>query len=737
MKGSIHMIKKYLVKVIPLYGIAILFCAFGITAFQQLHAQVSGPQVIKWVRVNALHQWFSNGGAEIEYGRRSRAFLATDQLDGLRWPGEYVNNKGVNVGKSLWIGTTNFTDPTNNITYPYKVICAGRSNMNLNSEIYPEEITLVGKFERPNVLIDNVRASDIEFDDETDVIDPTIPADRMIINKFHTPVGISVTRKILAFSQQYHNNYFIYEYVFKNTGIIDNQGTTMTPRTLTGVVFHFQYRYGFSGEAYLQGWRPTGSDYGINTINDVIGQDASHLGTPPNDFRAVFAYYGPFSTAPSVADDIGCPRYSDGSILAGTDFAGVVVLHADKSPDDNSNDLTQPFDTRYMGSDNDGQALGPFDAGLMSRKYQFMTAGHLAQTHAEVIGKDPTTGWPTASANSTTDLGGYSSAQGFGPYTLEPGDSIRIVVAECVAGIMKNRDLVKEIANKWFNNSGPFVLPDGSTTSDRNIYKNTWVFSGKDSLFQTFRRARSNFNDNYNIVQPPPPPNEFKVESGGDRIRLSWSSNAESWPNFNGYIIYRAEDRTDSTWTEIFRCDKNTVVNTFDDQTARRGFSYFYYIQTKDDGTTNLGDPVLNIPAGEPLVSSRYYTTTSNANPSFLRRPAGNSLSEIRIVPNPYNIKATNLQFGQSNPDRLAFYGLPPFCVIKIYTETGDLVETIDHTSSTGDELWHSLTSSRQVVVSGLYIAYFEVTQDTYDDQTGVLLFKKGENIIRKFIIIR
>jgi len=100
-------------------------------------------------------------------------------------------------------------------------------------------------------------------------------------------------------------------------------------------------------------------------------------------------------------------------------------------------------------------------------------------------------------------------------------------------------------------------------------------------------------------------------------------------------------------------------------------------------------------------------------------------------------LRHPNLQFGQSNPDRLAFYGLPPFCVIKIYTETGDLVETIDHTSSTGDELWHSLTSSRQVVVSGLYIAYFEVTQDTYDDQTGVLLFKKGENIIRKFIIIR
>jgi hypothetical protein len=111
-------------------------------------------------------------------------------------------------------------------------------------------------------------------------------------------------------------------------------------------------------------------------------------------------------------------------------------------------------------------------------------------------------------------------------------------------------------------------------------------------------------------------------------------------------------------------------------------------------------------------------------------RPSGISLANIRVVPNPYNIKARQIQFGQDAPDRLAFYGLPPYCQIKIYTETGDLIETIDHTNGSGDELWYSLTSSRQVVASGLYIAYFEVTQDTPD-------FKKGENTFRKFIIIR
>ena len=110
-------------------------------------------------------------------------------------------------------------------------------------------------------------------------------------------------------------------------------------------------------------------------------------------------------------------------------------------------------------------------------------------------------------------------------------------------------------------------------------------------------------------------------------------------------------------------------------------------------------------------------------------------LSEIRIVPNPFNIKARNIQFGTTDPttrDRIAFYNLPPECKIRIYTETGDLIETIDHTNGSGDEYWHSVTSSKQIVVSGLYIAYFEVTRDSDDGQ-----YKKGESIYKKFIIIR
>lgn len=803
MRGMNNMTNKILQKAICFQ---ILLLLLILTSFRDIQAQVQGTeeQKIKWIKVGSLHHWFSNGGAEIEYGRRGRTgFLTQDQLDGLNWPGEFTVNKGVNTGKSIWIGTTNFTDPVSGKTYPHKVVNAGRLNMNLGSEIFTDEITLIGNMNHPSVYVDESRASDREYDDEVDKIDANQAADRMVINKFHTSIGVSCTRKILAFTQQYHDNYFIYEYVFKNTGIIDGTKQKKLNKTLTGVVFHYQFRYGFAGESYLpqNAWAPTGASWGLNTINDCIGQDAAH----PGDFRAVWSYYGPVSTAPSIADDIGLPRYSNGSILAGTCFAGVVVLHADKSAKEHVDDVKQPFTTLFMPSDRGAQGVDQYDPNLMTRKYvEFMTAGHPAQTHAEQVGKDPVTGWPTSPANTWGgDAGGYAAAQAFGPYDLAPGDSVKIIVAEAVAGIMKNRDFVRQIAEKWFNNSAPFTLPNGSTTTNKNTYKNTWVFTGKDSLFQTFRRAIANYKSNYTIPKPPPPPNEFKVNSGGNKIFLKWSSNAETWPTFNGYRIFRAEGRTDTTYNLIFSCDKANVVNSFEDKTAKRGFNYFYYIITKDNGSTNTVNP------GVPMVSSKFYTMTNKE--AFLTRPAGsavskagavvnftgdgikkdfklpspitdkgikvtlnnvlmipradysivvdtlrfvkapggavqvayteyldqrlNKLSEIRIVPNPYHIKARSYQFGIDTPDRLAFYNLPPLCRIKIYTETGDLVETIEHTNSSGDELWHSLTSSRQLVVSGLYIAYIEVTEDATEN--GVLIYKKGDNVIKKFIVIR
>ncbi len=643
---------------------SLLFIVLPFIFLQQSYSQVTGTQEIKWLSVGSLRQWFSNGGAEIEYGRRGRAHMTTDQIDGLIWPAENLD-QDINVGKSLWIGTTYFADPIDSTLYPHKVICAGRLYLNIGTEIFPEQMELVGRFGHPTVTVDNIPASDLNQNDVVDEIDPGLKADRMIFNTIHTPIGISVTRKVLSFSQQYHDNYFICEYVFKNTGIIDSTNQKKLDTTLTDVIFHWQYRYAFAGESYHGGWAPTGASWGLNTINDVM--DPVH----PGEFRAFWAYYGPVSLSHGVMEDIGCPNYTNGSIMAGTKFAGVVVLHADKSPLDSSDDPAQPSTTHYTGSDQDFQSDDQHNATLMTNKYGVISRGHPAQSHAEYIGKDPATGWPVRFPTTVGlgDPGGYSSAQGFGPYTMGPGDSVRIIVAEAVAGI--HRVLNKEVTGNWFANTGPFILPNGSSTSDRNIYKNTWVFTGKDSLFQTFRRIVANYTSSYQIPVPPPPPDEFTVASGTNKITLDWSNSAESWPGFDGYRIYRAEVKPDTTYKLVFSCDKNNSVNHYEDVTAIAGLNNFYYIQTKDDGSTNTGSTVLNIPAGEPLVSSKFYTMTNrgaSVTTSIQNNHHSNySFSLGQNFPNPFNPQTT-IEFMVPKKD---------FVSIKIYNILGKEVVTL------------------------------------------------------------
>jgi hypothetical protein len=403
-------------------------------------------------------------------------------------------------------------------------------------------------------------------------------------------------------------------------------------------------------------------------------------------------------------------------------------LHADKSTWEKTDDPYQPTTTAIIQSDastTQGSTSSPYDATSMTIKYQAMTMGHAELSNADAFAASGLAYANEFNIAYPEGNGGNSATQGFGPYTLAPGDSIHIVLAEGVAGI--NRQKNREVGGNWLSwvnkTAAPtLIMPNGSTTTDYNGYKDAWVWTSEDSIKQTFQRAFDLYNANYNIPRPPPPPNIFNVNSGGDRISLSWSDNATSWPNFDGYVIYRSTANVlspETIYEKIFECDRTNAVHVFPDITARRGFNYYYFIQTKDDGSTNTIEP------GVPMKSSMFLTVTNK--PANLLRQAATSLSEIRVVPNPYNIKSRTLQFADPltgfDRDRLAFFGLPGRCTIRIFTERGDLIWEKEHTNGSADEYWNSQTKYGQVVVSGIYIAHFQ-TPD-------------GQSIVRKFIVIR
>ena len=450
-------------------------------------------------------------------------------------------------------------------------------------------------------------------------------------------------------------------------------------------------------------------------MNDVMETDPE---SPDFKYRAHYAWYGPHSGQP-VEDDWGCPNYLGDGTLGAAKFGGFIALHADKSTTDHNDDLYQPTTTHYRNSDSPElqRASSQYDEPLMANRYEVFTCGHAELTQAEEIelSGDFADQWGPG-------IGGTSAIMGFGPYQISEGDSIHIVCAGGVAGL--NRAKNREVGGNWLqwsNGTGTptLIMPDGSTTTDYNNYKKEWVLTCRDSLMKMFANATTNYQSSYNIPQPPPPPNRFDVHSGGDRIRLSWADNATSDPHFDGYVIYRSEGNVmtiKTVYEKIWECNASNVVHEFDDTTAVRGFDYYYYIQSKDDGSQNEVEP------GKPLVSSLFWTLTSL--PATLQRPAGQSLKEVRVVPNPYDIRSRSLQFGDEfQYDRIAFYGLPPECSVKVFTERGDLIWKKEHTDGSGDELWDSMTSSSQIIVSGIYILYVETPG--------------GDSVYRKFVVIR
>jgi hypothetical protein len=716
--------------------LSLSFCIFslGFTA---------NAQSYKWLRVSELQSPINSVGAEYEaefnniVGTNSNFFA---------WQPQYSIDQNVARAKGLFIGCTNFSDPVALTTYDPKVIGSGPRAVAPSDQFFPVSIKLIGKFKHPTVLVDDAEASSISSYDKPDSYDETLPCDRMIVVKFNTSLGISVTKKVMVFSQMDQGNYFVNDYVFKNTGVYNSSGATRQV-DLTKVWFMWHYRYAFGGVSSLYGstWGNFNSSWGVSTLNHAFGEDPTsstfnNTSSSLYKLRGFYSYYSPTSTGEkqslSYDAEWGCPNVSLNGQLASAKYAGCVTLHADKSATDQTDNLYQPMTTYYISPDialftsaNSSQ----YSQTYMSDRWTAMTEGHPAQQHDEIVGTTGTYAESWKSDSRRNSGGGVAMDQGFGPYDIPYGDSVHIAFAEAVSGIGWEKGNV--VGSNWlqwykYGSGETLTLPDGSTTTNYNAYKKNWIFTGADSILKTFQSAKTLYDADYSYAQAPPPPPTFTVTSGGYCIQLDWTAPVSN--HLGGYAIYRAAGSVMSYKTvfeKVCEIDDKTVLS-YQDTTPKRGNDYFYYIQSKDDGTQV---------SGKNLYSSLFWTLTNTA--ATLGRPAATALSKVRVVPNPYDIRARVFQFGASSMyDRIAFYGLPPNCDLRIYTENGELIWQKSHRGTTGDVLWNSKTSSGQIVASGIYILYVEVTGDTYDTweaKDNRLLYRKGDSVFRKFVIIR
>ncbi len=697
--------------------------------FAMVRSSAQVPETQKrYVRIGTLQSRFSAYGAE-------RAWNDV-YYEGLQWPADY-NYSDNAVIERQWIGCQNFTDVR---AQTWENFCVAFTQAYAGTSVFPMMHKQTAKIDLPLLFVDGVDIS-AAYRGELDELDPDQIPDRIVTNVVNTSMGVTMTRRILAFSQQYHDSYFIKEYTFKNTGYVDGTNVKKLNATVSGFRFGFGVRYSVSyeGSFSIGGDQSYGKHSWVTRRGETYAQHASDVLTEaspiPQWLRAGYCWAG--QNAVNTFNNIGGPYKTGNGRLRAPQFAGIAVLHVDRSSTDRTDDPAQPNtlgwhagDTYPSLSDMSYSTLAShIELYKMLSGIPYHGAGHPSERMDEVYMATKPDPWTVHN-----DGGGTNLWINFGPFDLPPGDSVQIVLAEGVNGL--DRQKCFDIGALWKKAiddptyQGPFTLPDGSTTTTEDTYKDAWFYTGRDSIMRVFSRAKRNYDLGYQIPQPPLPPPQFSVTSGGDRISLTWvASPSEGQPGFGGYKVFRAAGKTDTLFQEIASLGPGSA--SFDDVTAQRGFSYYYYVCAFTDGSSNAsGGPN---PAG-PLLSSRFYTRT--IQPAYLRRQAGDSLSSIRIVPNPYNIASPGMQY-PGEPDKIMFLNIPGHCTIRIYTENGDLIQQIDHENGSGDETWNSITSSRQVVVSGVYIVHFTVTADYFDPVSGQLKYRKGQTAVEKMVIIR
>ncbi|MGH7491885.1 MAG: hypothetical protein ACREOO_05775 [bacterium] len=664
---------------------------------------------MKWLGVGTMQSPYSEGGALREQEPFDNA--------GIQYPA--IDYNGGNVrAYGLWVGATNFTDETGRV-FPHKIAHIGpRSGGAV--QFYPTTAEVIAKFDT-QVLVDGAQ-SFLRYV-FIDGFDPSMRADRMAHIVNNNRVGIEMDLKAYAFSQEFHDSYHIIEYTFTNTGNVDSDPAIELNQPLTGVYFFFINRHALHGAAsWITG---NGAPWGKFAMNDAVGDGHEDYGV---DFRAQYSWYG-YSVFQTEFNSLGGPMWLESADwsapiadttgrLAAAHMVGRLYLHADRSATDETDDPLQPATMGVKGSDDPDLVDDEYRADLMQRQYDnFMRLGRQYPHHAQLI--EPTREYDKprndpASAFGRYDEGGWAFVEGFGPYTLQPGENVKIVVAEGASGLSAEAKLAIGQAYKRAGANKDNAL---FTFAGQQLTKNQWVMSSKDSLFQVFRRARANYNAGFNIPEPPRPPERFAVTSGVGRITLEWQTFAGAAQT--GWEIYRKQGQFYDTYDYTRIATLPGDARRYEDQSAQRGIDYYYYLQAVGAVNTN---PEGNTPVGVALKSGRYYTQTYL--PANLKRPPGTSPSQIRVVPNPFNLASNESLRWPDQDDKLGFLDIPGSCTIKIYSQLGELIHTIEHTDGSGDAYWDHTTDSRQVVASGIYVAVIENLDN-------------GQKTFKKFVIIR
>lgn len=173
------------------------------------------------------------------------------------------------------------------------------------------------------------------------------------------------------------------------------------------------------------------------------------------------------------------------------------------------------------------------------------------------------------------------------------------------------------------------------------------------------------------------------------------------------------------------------------DRDIHNGFLYFYSVTATDHALLPASNLLgITLPVGPGLVGdpgSSFSSTTPGASAQTAAERQQYGVN-IYVYPNPATRDAL-AEYQQLNPNgddptgvRVTFTNLPMARnTIKIYTVSGDLVQTLDHdgTGGSGSISWNLMSRNGQEIVSGVYLYSVQSDDSQFQDFVG------------KFVVVR
>lgn len=326
----------------------------------------------------------------------------------------------------------------------------------------------------------------------------------------------------------------------------------------------------------------------------------------------------------------------------------------------------------------------------------------------------------------------------FGPYNLNVGDKIEFSVAEVVGyGATPGRLIhggprkkTWELSPDWDNR--PIVI-DGQlmtehyisdygypdfvnsdvVTVDQVAHKAFHAYLGQDPQVPVW--PEDNPSDGVYQIPVPPPAPPIKVKNTADgNISVNWKRDVEDFTHerLTGapvkYIVSSSEVGW-GLWQE------NAVI-PIGESLNEEGL----YEIILDLPTFHVGEKRFFCVVSEDANGHQ----SGRTNVIELEKNIGSvqKLGNVYVVPNPFKV-VSGFTGGGEVSDQIGFYGLPEKCTIRVFSFSGQLVQTIEHDKPLYSVAYLQLTRNNQKIASGVY--YYVVTTP------------EGKQTDGKFIVIK